>query len=94
MPVVLFDVRWPDGEVETCYSPSTIIKHHVESGRAYTLAEFVAACRTGLEAASARVRERYGGAGCTQAMAQLAAIERRARGFAADAPVRIETVRG
>lgn len=78
MPETLFNVRWPDGRVETCYSPSTIIRDFYEIGRNYTLAEFLAASRQGLQAASDRVRARYG-SGCSRAMAQLAAIEHRAK---------------
>ena len=90
MPVVHFNVRWPDGSIEPCYSPSTVIKDHFEVGRAYTLADFVAAARHGLHAASERVRSRYG-SGCSHAMAQLAAIEAKAKRLAAeDATVKIE----
>ncbi len=74
MPAVHFDVRWPDGSVETCYSPSTIIKHYLEVGRVYPLADFVVSARAGLHAASERVRDRYGSS-CSLAMAQLASIE-------------------
>ena len=78
MPVMLFKVRWPDGSVETHYSPSTVIQDFFEVGRSYTLADFVDLCRKGLHAASARVASVYGGSGCSRAMAQLAAIEARA----------------
>ena len=74
MPEVRFRVRWPDGRVETCYSPSTIIKDHLRSGASYTVSDFLARCRDGLHAASDRVRAIYG-SGCSRAMAQLAAIE-------------------
>lgn len=91
MPVVHFRVRWPDGGLQTCYSPSTIIKDYFEVGQSYTLSEFLDQCRVGLHAASERVRQRYGGAGCSRAMAQLAAIEATAdRHAKKDAPVRIE----
>lgn len=90
MPAVHFRVRWPDGDVETCYSPSTIIRDYFEVGHAYPLAEFLEASRRGLHAASERVRERYG-MGCSRAMAQLAAIEATAkRQGGGDAPVLIE----
>ena len=90
MPAVHFNVRWPDGSVDPCYSPSTIIKDHFEIGRVYSLAEFVAAARAGLHAASERVRVRYG-SGCSHAMAQLASIEAKAKRHAsADATVEIE----
>ena len=91
MPVTLFKVRWPDGGLETCYSPSTIIKDYFQVGRSYTLPEFLDLCRSGLNAASDRVGQRYGGGGCSNAMAQLAAIETTAKRHAGgDAPVRVE----
>jgi uncharacterized repeat protein (TIGR04042 family) len=89
MPETLFKVRWPDGGVETCYSPSTIIRDYYEVGRSYTLEEFLAASRQGLNAASDRVRMRYG-SGCSRAMAQLAAIEDRAKMLDASAAVKVE----
>lgn len=91
MPAVHFRVRWPDGGVETCYSPSTIIKEYFRVGHGYTLAEFLDLCREGLHAASERVRAVYGGSGCSRAMAQLAAIEATAQRQPSEtAPVRIE----
>ena len=91
MPVTLFKVRWPDGSVETCYSPSTVIKDYVQVDRSYTLDEFVGLCRTGLTAASDRVGRLYGGGGCSNARAQLAAIEATVKRHAGvDAPVHVE----
>ena len=89
MPVVHFDVRWPDGTIEPCYSPSTVIKDHFEIGRVYSLAEFIDAARAGLNAASERVRSRYG-SGCAHAMAQLASIEAKVKQQTGSATVRIE----
>ena len=78
MPAVGFEVHWPDGGTETCYSPSTIIHDYFEVGQPYTLTDFLGRCRDGLHAASERVRLRYGG-GCSRAMAQLASIEATAK---------------
>ncbi|MCF4166134.1 MSMEG_0570 family nitrogen starvation response protein [Zavarzinia compransoris] len=77
MPEVWFDVRWPDGTDETCYSPSTAITDHLAPGATYEIAEFVARSRAGLGAASDRVKARYGYP-CSRAMGQLARIERTA----------------
>lgn len=79
MPEVWFDVRWTDGTVLRCYSPSTVVRQHFAAGTPYPLAEFVARSRTALHEASARVQARYG-APCGRAAAQLAEIERRAAG--------------
>ena len=83
MPEVLFKVRWPDGRLETCYSPSRVIRDYYQVGRSYTLPEFLAASREGLHAASERVRSRYGGSGCSRAMAQLTSIERHVAAYSA-----------
>ena len=80
MPETLFRVRWPDGQTETCYSPSTVIRDFFEPGRTYPLPDFLQASRAGLRAASDRVRMRHG-FGCSRAMAQLSAIEHRVEGF-------------
>ncbi len=91
MPETPFRVRWPDGAVETCYSPSTVIKDYLAAGRAYALSEFVSLCRQALTEASDRVRRKYGGAGCAHAMAQLAAIEAKANRLSgSDASVHVE----
>lgn len=84
MPVVEFTLRWPDGEEQHCSSPSTVIFEHFESGQTFPVPELVARMRLALEAASERVRARYGFA-CTGAAEQLAAIEHAASRYGADA---------
>ncbi len=93
MPEVRFTVRWPDGRVDTCYSPSTIIKDHLAVGASYAVPDFLARCRDGLHAASDRVRALYG-SGCSRAMGQLAAIEAAAARQDQAALVRIENFDG
>lgn len=92
MPEMSFRVRWPDGEEELCYSPSTIIRDHLSPCTDYSLADFHARATAALEAANGRVRARFG-MGCAQALNQLAAIDRRVATFAAtpDAIVRVES---
>ena len=91
MPAVHFRLRWPDGGLETCYSPSTIVKEYFEVGRAYTMAEFLDVSRRALHAASERVRIVHGGSGCSLAMGQLAAIEAKSKSQPSDPDVvRIE----
>ena len=29
MPEMSFDISWPDGSIERCYSPSLVIKDHL-----------------------------------------------------------------
>ena len=81
MPEMRFQVRWPDGKVESCYSPSLVIKDYFRPGETYPLADFVERSRTALNIASERVKEKYGFY-CTSAMAQLERIESAAKTFA------------
>jgi uncharacterized repeat protein (TIGR04042 family) len=89
MPEMHFTVRWPEGDDMRCYSPSLVVREHLEVGRGYPLDEFTARCRTLLELASERVRVRYGFA-CSAALDQLAAIE--ARAARADAAGRVRVL--
>jgi putative flavoprotein involved in K+ transport len=95
MPSVEFSLRWPDGTVQRCYSPSTVIEHALVEGGVYPLPELLRRCRAGLERASERVREQRGFA-CTAAAEQLEGIEARARDVLAahgEGTVRVERVR-
>ncbi len=90
MPEVTFRIRWPDGAEASCYSPSRVVAEYLRPATSYPLGDFLARSRAALGAASERVRERFG-VPCSRAMAQLAAIERTAHGFAdlADASVTV-----
>jgi uncharacterized repeat protein (TIGR04042 family) len=74
MPEMHFVVRWPDGSEMRCYSPSLVVREHLEVGRSYQLADFLARSRTALSIGSERVKAKYG-YHCTAAMEQLAALE-------------------
>jgi uncharacterized repeat protein (TIGR04042 family) len=80
MPEMRFHVRWPDQSIETCYSPSLVIKDHLAAGATYPLADFKARSRMALTIAAERVREKYGFF-CTRALGQLARIEEAAGRF-------------
>jgi uncharacterized repeat protein (TIGR04042 family) len=92
MPEMQFRVRWPDGKVESCYSPSLVIKDYFEPGQTYSLADFLSRSRTALHIASDRVQAKFGFP-CSRALGQLARIEAACEGFAKmpDAEVRVET---
>jgi uncharacterized repeat protein (TIGR04042 family) len=92
MPEMRFHVRWPDAREESCYSPSTIIREHFTPGESMTVAEFSARAVAALDAASERVRQRFG-MGCAQAMVQATEIQRTAATFAAD-PAATVTITG
>jgi uncharacterized repeat protein (TIGR04042 family) len=78
---MIFDIRWPDNSNEACYSPSLVVREHLEVGATYQLPEFLGRCRTALQIASDRVQAKYGFP-CARAAAQLARIEARAATFA------------
>jgi uncharacterized repeat protein (TIGR04042 family) len=72
-----FVVQWPNGDVETCYSPSLVVHDYLEEGRSYELDDFVERGRVALQIASERVRAKYGVA-CSRALDQLRRIEDKA----------------
>jgi uncharacterized repeat protein (TIGR04042 family) len=88
MPEMHFFVRWPDGDLSRCYSPSTVVRQYLEPGRTYPLAEFMDRSRAMLAAGSERVRAKYGFT-CSGALDQLRALEERATAFASDQPVTV-----
>jgi putative flavoprotein involved in K+ transport len=83
MPEVSFTIRWPDGTSQLGRSPSRAITELITEGGVYPCPEFVRRARDGLNAASDRVRERYGFA-CTAAAEQLDAIQAGAARQSAD----------
>ncbi len=88
MPEMTMTVRWPDGRVAECYSPSLVMHDHLSAGRSYPVAEFAERSATALQEASERVRLKYGFA-CTASAASLERIQRAASDFAADDVVEV-----
>lgn len=74
MPEMYFDVTWPSGQRERCYSPSLVVEEHLEVGHSYEVDDFVQRARVALEIAAERVRQKYGFY-CSAARDQLAHIE-------------------
>jgi uncharacterized repeat protein (TIGR04042 family) len=81
MPVVNFHVTWPDDSQSKCYSPSQVIKEHLEEGKEYALNEFMTRVTTALNLASERVRAKYGFA-CSSAQDQLEVLQNYAAKYA------------
>ncbi|WAL61892.1 MSMEG_0570 family nitrogen starvation response protein [Thermocoleostomius sinensis] len=77
MPEIRFQIQWPDGSQEICYSPSLVIKDYFTLNQDYSLDEFVNRSRTALQIASDRVQAKYG-MPCGLALGQLQDIEARA----------------
>jgi len=78
MPEMHFQIRWPNGSTEECYSPSWVIEEHLAVGSDYPVSEFVARASVALNIASDRVRQKYGFT-CSSALDQLARIQDRAK---------------
>jgi uncharacterized repeat protein (TIGR04042 family) len=83
MPEMHFLIEWPDGERESCYSPSYVIEDHLSVGGAYETRDFLARARAALHIASERVRARYGFA-CSSALDQLAELEAKVGALSAE----------
>ena len=77
MPEIQFQIQWPDGSQELCYSPSLIVKEYFSVGNDYDLQDFLTRSRTALTIASDRVQLKYGFP-CSRALGQLARIETKA----------------
>lgn len=88
MPEMTFVVRWPDGRVEDCYSPSLVMHDHLTPRTTYSVDEFLTRSGVALDLASERVRARYGFA-CTSSMATKEQIARSAARFGADDVVEV-----
>lgn len=88
MPELIFEVQWPDGRLQRCYSPSLVMHDYLTSGSNYTVADFVDRSTQALREASERVRAKYGFA-CTSAAATQAEIASAAAEFASDASIRV-----
>jgi len=81
MPEIRFQIQWPDGSQEICYSPSLVVRDYFMPNQVYPLDEFVNRSRTALQIASDRVKAKYG-MPCGLALGQLNAIESKASQFA------------
>ncbi len=92
MPEVFFEVRWPDGALQRCVSPSRQIEAALTAGATYPREEFLARTRAALERGSERVRAKYGFA-CTAAAQQIVALEETAAGHAPGTPVTVTKLR-
>lgn len=89
MPEMTFRVRWPDGTVSDCYSPSLVVHDHLHTDAEYLVSDFVDRAAKALKIASARVEAIYGRP-CSLAAAQLREIARLAARFTDDdRPVRV-----
>lgn len=80
MPETRFQIQWPDGTQETCYSPSLVVKKYLEPGHIYDLDDFVSRSRTALTLGSDRVKAKFG-MPCGLALGQLQSLETHAQQY-------------
>ena len=92
MPETRFVVEWPSGEQQVCYSPSLVVKEHLEVGESYEIDDFVSRCRTALDIASERILKKYGFP-CSLARAEAARIASAAAQFRGQRGVKVRVVR-
>jgi putative flavoprotein involved in K+ transport len=94
VPTVDIRIRWADGTVQDGESPSRAIEKYIVAGAVYPRDELRRRLADGLQAASDRVRERFGMA-CTAAMAQAEEFEAAivAHGGGPESLSRVELVR-
>ena len=88
MPEMTFELQWPDGTRQRCYSPSLVMHDYLSAGESYTVADFLDRSGTALTVASDRVRAKFGFA-CTSAAATNDEIRDAARRFPVDALIQV-----
>jgi uncharacterized repeat protein (TIGR04042 family) len=88
MPELTFEVRWPDGRLQRCYSPSLVMHDYLSAGSDYSVSDFVDRSGTALREASDRVRAKFGFA-CTSAAETNEQIRSTAAEFPSTATVRV-----
>jgi uncharacterized repeat protein (TIGR04042 family) len=74
MPEIRFQIQWPDGIQEDCYSPSLVVQKYFEPNSEYSLEDFVTRSQTALQIGSDRVMEKYG-MPCSLAIGQMQRIK-------------------
>jgi uncharacterized repeat protein (TIGR04042 family) len=87
-----FDVQWPDGRVQRCYSPSLVMHDYLSAGTDYTVADFLDRSGKALHEASERVRAKFGFA-CSSAAWTEEEISSTATEFPSNATIRIVDMR-
>lgn len=88
MPEMTFEVRWPDGSTQRCYSPSLVVHDYLSAGTTYAVGEFVDRSTRALTEASERVRAKFGFY-CTSAAETTDRIASVAVKFAPEAAVQV-----
>lgn len=80
MPELRFQIQWPDGSRDLCYSPSLVVKEYFTVGQRYPLDDFQMRSHLALTLASERVQAKYG-TPCSRALNQNQQIQRKAAAY-------------
>jgi uncharacterized repeat protein (TIGR04042 family) len=92
MPEMRFQIEWPEGEQDTCYSPSLVVKEYLDVGSSYDVDDFVSRCSQALAIAGERVREKYGFY-CSMAQAESSRITSRAERYAGQPAAKVRVLK-
>jgi len=91
MPETPFIVQLPDGSLQYCYSPSSVVRNYFKTGATLTAAEFIKSSRLALTEASDRVRAKFGFS-CSAAAESLSDIEEWAGALPPETPLTIQKI--
>lgn len=80
MPDIRFEIEWPDGQQDVCYSPSLVVKQYLSENEEYSLGDFMERSRAALKEGSDRVAAKFGYP-CSLALGQLQRLEATAERF-------------
>ena len=89
MPEVVLELRWPDGEASSFYSPSTVVYEFLKPGDRLSIAELEQKGLAALSEASERVRARYGFA-CTRTDEEALKLRNRVAKYNSTETVEVE----
>jgi uncharacterized repeat protein (TIGR04042 family) len=89
MPEVVLELRWPDGEASSFYSPSTVVYEFLKPGDRLSIAELEQKGLAALSEASERVRARYGFA-CTRTDEEALKLRKRVAKYNSTETVEVE----
>jgi uncharacterized repeat protein (TIGR04042 family) len=89
MPEVRLRLEWPDGQSTEFYSPSTVVYEFLQPGEELSVAELGERGLLALQAASERVRARYGFA-CSRTDEEAVRLQALLDRFQAQERVRVQ----
>jgi uncharacterized repeat protein (TIGR04042 family) len=92
MPETYFDIRWPNGKEQSCYSPSSVVSEFFQAESDYPLAEFMSLSESALSQASERVKLKFGYY-CSSAADQLKQLQQTATQYNATDTVTVLRIR-